>query len=72
MSYNYPSHFKYPDERIFFTDHIDLWESVLVDLKDKPNKTMIDEIHFDEEIYAKFFSKEDYLDKMIRSLKMFI
>jgi hypothetical protein len=45
---------------------------VLRAFKDRPNKTMIDEIHFDEELYAKFFSKEDYLDKMIRSLKMFI
>jgi predicted O-methyltransferase YrrM len=40
MSYQYPTHFKYPEERIFFTDHIDLWESVLGDLKNKPNKTL--------------------------------
>ena len=40
MSYQYPQHFKYPDERIFFTDHIDLWESLLGELKNKPNKTL--------------------------------
>jgi len=41
MSYTYPSHFKYPDtERIFFADHIDLWESILGDLKNKPNNTL--------------------------------
>ena len=41
MSYQYPQHFKYPDtERIFFTDHIDLWESILGDLKNKPNNTL--------------------------------
>lgn len=41
MSYQYPQHFKYPDtERIFFSDHIDLWESTLGDLKNKPNITL--------------------------------
>lgn len=40
MSYSYPTHFKYPDERIFFTDHIELWESILGDLKNKPNNTL--------------------------------
>jgi predicted O-methyltransferase YrrM len=41
MSYQYPQHFKYPDtERIFFADHIDLWESILGDLKNKPNNTL--------------------------------
>jgi len=40
MSYKYPNHFKYPEERIFFADHIELWESVLVDLKNKPNRTL--------------------------------
>ncbi len=41
MSYIYPSHFKYPDtERIFFTDHINLWESILGELKNKPNTTL--------------------------------
>ena len=45
---------------------------VLRVFKDQPNKTMIDEIHFDEELYARFIAKDDYLDKMIRSLKMFI
>ena len=41
MSYQYPQHFKYPNtERIFFTDHIDLWESTLSDLKNKPNITL--------------------------------
>ena len=42
MSYTYPSHFKYPDtERIFFADHIDLWESILGDLKNKPNNQVV-------------------------------
>ena len=40
MRYQYPEHFKYPEERIFFTDHIDLWESTLTDLKNKPNITL--------------------------------
>ena len=41
MSYQYPQHFKYPDtERIFFTDHIDLWESILGELKNKSNNTL--------------------------------
>jgi predicted O-methyltransferase YrrM len=40
MSYQYPKHFKYPNERVFFTDHISLWESLLGDLKNKPNKTL--------------------------------
>lgn len=41
MSYQYPEHFKYPNtERIFFTDHINLWESILGDLKNKPNNTL--------------------------------
>lgn len=38
MSYIYPQHFKYPDnEKIFFTDHIELWEMVLQPLMSKPN-----------------------------------
>ena len=41
MSYQYPQHFQYPDtERIFFSDHIELWESVLGGLKNKPNTTL--------------------------------
>jgi predicted O-methyltransferase YrrM len=37
MSFEYPKHFKYPDERIFFTDHIQSWEFLFSDLKNKPN-----------------------------------
>jgi predicted O-methyltransferase YrrM len=40
MKYQYPEHFKYPNERIFFTDHIDLWEDFLGQLKNKPNVTL--------------------------------
>jgi cephalosporin hydroxylase len=41
MNYSYPPHFKYPDtEKIYFGDHINLWESVLGDLKNKPNITL--------------------------------
>lgn len=38
MMFQYPDHFKYPeDERIFFLDHIPLWEDVLSPLKNRPN-----------------------------------
>ena len=40
MSYQYPEHFKYPNERMFFTDHISIWEEILSSLKDKPNITL--------------------------------
>jgi cephalosporin hydroxylase len=41
MSYEYPSHFKYPeDKRVFFTDHIPVWENVLKPFKDRPNITL--------------------------------
>lgn len=40
MSYQYPEHFKYPDERIFFTDHIEIWDTVFSELKNKPNNTL--------------------------------
>lgn len=41
MSYTYPLHFKYPEtEKIFFTDHVELWESILGELKNKPNTTL--------------------------------
>ena len=40
MTYQYPEHFKYPNERIFFTDHIGLWEDFLGQLKNKPNVTL--------------------------------
>lgn len=40
MSYQYPEHFKYPDQRMFFTDHISVWEEVLSPLKEKPNVTL--------------------------------
>ena len=40
MTYQYPENFKYPNERIFFTDHIGLWEDFLGQLKNKPNVTL--------------------------------
>jgi len=40
MSYQYPKHFKYPEERMFFTDHITIWEEILSSLKSKPNITL--------------------------------
>jgi predicted O-methyltransferase YrrM len=40
MSYQYPEHFKYPEERMFFTDHITIWEEILSSLKDNPNVTL--------------------------------
>jgi predicted O-methyltransferase YrrM len=40
MSYQYPEHFKYPEERMFFTDHITVWEEILSSLKDNPNVTL--------------------------------
>jgi cephalosporin hydroxylase len=40
MSYQYPEHFKYPDERIFFVEHVPTWEKSLGILKDKPNITL--------------------------------
>jgi predicted O-methyltransferase YrrM len=40
MSYQYPKHFKYPEERMFFTDHITVWEEILSSLKGKTNITL--------------------------------
>jgi len=40
MSYHYPEHFKYPEERMFFTDHITVWEEILSSLKGNPNVTL--------------------------------
>ena len=40
MSYKYPEHFTYPEERIFFTEHIPTWEKTIGMLKDKPNITL--------------------------------
>jgi predicted O-methyltransferase YrrM len=41
MSYKYPSHFKYPDdERVFFLDHIPMWENFFKPLKYRPNITL--------------------------------
>ena len=38
MTYTYPQHFKYPeDKRIFFLDHITIWENILSQFKDRPN-----------------------------------
>ena len=36
------------------------------------NKALIDEIHFDEDLLAKFDDKFKYIDKLTRTLKMFI
>jgi predicted O-methyltransferase YrrM len=40
MSYKYPEHFIYPDEIIFFNDHIEVWDTLLGHLKSKPNNTL--------------------------------
>jgi predicted O-methyltransferase YrrM len=38
MNYTFPKHFKYPTtERVYFQDHIALWEEKLSFLKNKPN-----------------------------------
>jgi predicted O-methyltransferase YrrM len=37
MSYQYPNHFKYPNERIFFSDNIEIWEHILSPLKKQVN-----------------------------------
>jgi predicted O-methyltransferase YrrM len=38
MSYKYPEHFKYPEDvRIYFTDHLPVWEKILSDFKTRPN-----------------------------------
>ena len=38
MTYNYPLHFKYPDtEKVYFADHVQLWEEILGFMKTKPN-----------------------------------
>jgi len=40
MSYQYPKHFTYPDQRMFFIDHIPIWEETISSLKGKPNITL--------------------------------
>jgi predicted O-methyltransferase YrrM len=40
MSYQYPKHFKYPEERMFFTDHITIWEEILSSFNGKTNITL--------------------------------
>jgi len=46
---------------------------VVRDLPEKRiNKALIDEIHFDEQLTAKFDDEYKYMDKMLRTLKMFI
>jgi len=38
MSYQYPEHFTYPvDNRIFFVDHIEIWEEFLTPFKNRAN-----------------------------------
>ncbi len=38
MMFQYPNHFDYPkDKRLFFEEHIPLWESILSPFKDRPN-----------------------------------
>jgi len=61
MSYQYPEHFTYPDERMFFTDHISIWEEILSSLKDKPNITLeIGALYGGSSVYIldKFCEKE--------------
>jgi hypothetical protein len=36
------------------------------------DKTIVDVIHFDEDLFANFIDKKLYLDKLRRALKMFI
>jgi len=54
--------------------HAVLLHPVIRVLKDTPtiNKSLVDEIHFDEDLFARFSSKEKYIDKLSRTLKMFI
>lgn len=41
MSFTYPYHFKYPeDKKIYFTDHVENWELYLSSLKGRPNVTL--------------------------------
>ena len=51
-----------------------LLHPVLRVLKDTPeiNKALVDEIHFDEDLYARFSGKDKYIEKLTRALKMFI
>jgi hypothetical protein len=51
-----------------------LLHPVLRVLKDTPTiqKALIDEIHFDEDLFARFSTKTKYIDKLSRTLKMFI
>ena len=51
-----------------------LLHPVLRVLKDTPtiNRGIVDEIHFDEDILANFTGKDRYIDKLTRTLKMFI
>ena len=37
MSYQYPEHFKYPNQRMFFVDHVPVWEHFLSDFKTRSN-----------------------------------
>lgn len=38
MSFTYPSHFKYPDnKKIYFADHVHVWEEYLSPFKGRPN-----------------------------------
>jgi predicted O-methyltransferase YrrM len=38
MSYKYPEHFRYPENlRVYFMDHLPIWETFLSDFKKRPN-----------------------------------
>ena len=64
------------DSSIGTESYSKLIHPVLRVLRDLPEegktRSLIDEIHFDEDLYAKFTDKKKYIDKLARTLKMFI
>jgi predicted O-methyltransferase YrrM len=40
MNYQYPEHFKHPNERIFFDVHVPAWNALLNELKERANVTL--------------------------------
>jgi cephalosporin hydroxylase len=63
MSYTYPTHLKYPDNtRMYFTEHIPVWEHFLSDLKTTPNVCLeIGALYGGSSVYIieEFCKKED-------------
>jgi hypothetical protein len=53
MIFQYPEHFKYPeDKRIFFLDHILTWENILSPFKGRPNVCLeIGSLHGGSSVY---------------------